>query len=321
MSYYDHPALSRSDLKDILTSPNFFYGKKILGLIDQKESYAMDFGTKAHMALLEPDKLKREYLILEELCLPAKDYEKVKGRCKWVETKRTKTQVWFEVGKSDGARDTLIKRISEHYGTKKIILPDEWQQIDNQVKALVANEQTKQILTGDEVYTEVDMFGELKGVDVKCRLDILLLLRGQVEFEYQRFGSAESVSIRPDALVVDYKTTDKAINPKNYAYEMSKLSSDMQAYMYPEIVKQHADTLRINPEKVYFALALQNKKSFQNIVLFPGAGILTEGERKVNLALEIYNRCMATNQWDDYLDPYSGNTNTTAMFEVEHIGG
>lgn len=60
--YFSHPALSRSDIVDLLAGPNVYQARKE----NKKKSDALSFGTAFHMFLLEPERFKKEYAIAPE---------------------------------------------------------------------------------------------------------------------------------------------------------------------------------------------------------------------------------------------------------------
>lgn len=58
--YFNSPAISQSDLKEILKSPKHFYHKKFVS--KEEPTFAMRLGSAVHMAVLEPDEFNKKYI-------------------------------------------------------------------------------------------------------------------------------------------------------------------------------------------------------------------------------------------------------------------
>lgn len=60
--YFEHPALSRTDIVELLKGPNYFRAYKD----NPKKSPALDLGTAFHMMLLEPVRFNEEYAVIPQ---------------------------------------------------------------------------------------------------------------------------------------------------------------------------------------------------------------------------------------------------------------
>lgn len=285
MNYYLNDALSRTDLKNILTSPRYFKNLKD-GVQDPKETSSMDWGTMVHMALLEPEKFGSEYQILEEISIPSGLVKEIKGQCRWKILYEDSDRVIFEEPDTPGTQATMLERLQVLYPQQKIILPGQWSRIIGLIRGLQNNDAVAANLTG-ETATEQEFYGELDGVKVRCKADVINKSLG---------------------LILDYKTTEKAIAPASFAWQVKQYALDIQAYLYQEIVRQ-------NGLNYQFKFLVQNQSSNEAIVLVPDSELLTEGERRAKLAIGIYKFCVEHDSWCDYMDIW-GNTNHTAEFPL-----
>lgn len=290
--YLQVDGLSRSQFKEILTSPKRFHDVYISKVAPIKESHRMELGTMTHMALLEPEKFKNVYEVFSELALPSVAFKTIKGQCKWKTIKEENNLTYFEVGKSDSAQETLYEKLKNYYDKDEIILPDTYAMICKCISHLKEHKPTWEALTG-EVVTETVLTGEVNGHPVKACFDI-----------YNKSTNT----------IIDYKTTDRSISPKIYCREIPRASLDIQAWLYSEIARQNGI------DDVQFKFLIQNKSSGSIILAPAGEDVLESGERKTKLALAIYERCMAADQWAEYFDPDTGNTNDDGEITI-HMPG
>lgn len=285
-SYFDHEALSRSDLKDILTSPKYFHNLKT-GVIEHKQSSQMDFGTAVHMAILEPEKFNSTYQVLEVVSIPDDRVQEIKGRCQWQLIDQYNGFSFFAQPETDATLATMAERIGKLYPNKQILLPSQWNKIRGMISALQDNPIVNNNLQGD-ISTEQMFTGEIDGVAVKCKLDIWNKTTGTI---------------------IDFKTSDRPIAPASFAWEVKKWALDIQAYLYQEIMRQ-------NGHEVSFKFIVQNKSSYEAIVLNPSLDVIAQGMNRAKLAIGIYKYCKEHDSWSEYLDGY-GNSNSTSEFTLE----
>lgn len=279
--YLKHPSISRSDLKDILTSPSYFYLKNILKILPKKRTEAMDLGSIMDLAVLDQKSFYETYELITELKLRFKDYNRVKERCQWKEIKQENGYVYFDAGKSISAQNTLRDRLSEYYGKSNIILPETANKINLFLSTLYNHPIVNQLLH-DGFDHHHSAFAKIEDVDCKCEYDLVDL---------------------KNHTICDYKTTANAIDPFSYSKSMWKWCQDIQCYLYSQIYLANYGVL----PKFYFIL--QSTVSGQVIVYLADQDVYDSGERRTKLALEIFKRCMATGEWPEYIDPDTGGTN------------
>lgn len=140
--YRAHPALSQSDLRHILKSPLHYANREKL----QRNSEAMQFGTAAHMALLEPMKFKELYLT-EPTAMP--NGEAINRRKK---------------ADKEFLEDFRLKNLD-----KVVIEEDDLDCITGILNSLLTNETAAMLLTGGE--PEIAACWEYRGHQCKGKLD------------------------------------------------------------------------------------------------------------------------------------------------------
>ena len=282
-------AMSSSKLKDLITSPALFYKRHITKELPFKETYAMDFGTKVHAALLEPELFVSSYKTFGTyLSLPNEDVARVKGRCRWEEVQDAPIDgnTYFFEPKSDEAKKNMIDAFTEYYG-QEIITPYEMKQIDFLLDELKVNPQTLALLNNKQVEAEKVLMTVIDDIELKSKLDAII--DGQIVF--------------------DYKTCEHAINDELIAWTIKKYSYDLQAYFYKFMAERNGYDVK------GFSWIFQNKYSGQCAVVPCPDYVLERGAMKMKLGLEIYTRCMDTGVWADYLSP-EGNTNYDAPMDI-----
>ncbi len=287
--YRQSEGLSSSNLKELLTSPALYYAKFVARTMPLKETYAMDFGTKVHAALLEPELFAKSFKAFPSyLALPAKDFASVKGRCQWEPVDSSLVpddgHTYFKEAKSDDALKTQIDRLSEYYGME-IITPNEQKVIANLLQELKLNPQVDNLLQ-QKKSTEVVLRGNFDEIQLKGKLDAII-------------GDQ----------VFDYKTCEHAINDELILWTIKKYSYDLQAYFYLHLAKQN--NLNVNG----FTWVFQNKTTGQCAVVPCPEAILASGAKKFKLGLSIFDRCTATGIFADFVDEH-GNTNYDAPMDL-----
>jgi hypothetical protein len=281
--------LSYSQLKDLLASPAIFYAKYIAKTMPAKESYAMDFGTKAHHMLLMPNAFEAEYKFFTTyLALPKTEYTRLKGRCQWQEVDSSLVPddefVYFHEAKSDEPKKTQVDRLEKFYG-KQIVLPSETRTFTKLIKELKLNPQTLAVIN-NVTETETALTTVFDDEPIKGKLDYI---------------AGNSVG--------DYKTCEHAIRPDLILSTILKLSYHLQAYIYFKLAKDN------NKDVDSFHWIFQNKASGQCAVVPCTKELLDMGARDFERAIRVYHQCMDTGLWADYVDE-NGNTNYDAPLDL-----
>lgn len=282
-------AMSSSKLKELLTSPALYYQRYISKELPSKESYAMDFGTKVHAALLQPDLFESSYKTFPSyMTLPRADAATVKGRCRWEEVQDAPLDdyVYYYEPKSDDAKKKMIDAFSNYYG-KEIVTPGETKKINTMIEQLSLNPQTLELLNKDRVAEKV-LMTVIDDIELKSKLDAIIT----------------------DNIVFDYKSCEHAINDELITWSIKKYSYDLQAYFYKFMAEKNGYDIK------EFVWIFQNKHSGQCAVVPCPDYVLERGAAKMKLGLEIYRRCMSTGVWADYVDPETGATNYDAPMDI-----
>lgn len=287
-SYLDHPAISRSDLKNILVSPAYFYLKKIKKTIPDKATDPMKLGKILDLAVLDRPTFLKEYELVDELKLPINEYEFIKERSHWDEIKRDDEFIYFEAKEGASAQKNLRDKLMGFYGKQNIVLPETTKTINRCLENLYSHNIVNQILHEgfQNHYMVVD---KIFDVECKCEYDL-------VDTE--------------NHIVVDYKTTEQIIVPQLYCHNMKSHCQDIQYYLYSNLYAEKFGRL----PSFYFIV--QSTLSGEIIVYQPGADVYESGERRTKLALQIYKNCQGANDWPEYLDPDTGGTNNDQIHEI-----
>ena len=276
IEYGSIDGLSRSMMVLLLKSPRLFYKTYMTQEVKDKSSHAMTQGTLKHMLLLEPEKFENTVQGLEEILIPKESFAEIKGNLKWriIEEKSTKGFYSVEEPKSATAKENMLEKLKVLYGTKHVVLPSDYLGIKRQVDALQDNPYVKEMLEANpQKQSEITLTGTLFDVPVKARLDLLLN-------EYS---------------IIDYKTTDKSINPKEFAKDMISNGLDIQCTLYQLLQSENL------PRPARFLFLLQNNKSYESIVLEPDHGVYEHGLLRIKEAINIYKHCLEENEWPEFM--------------------
>ncbi len=276
-AYNQIDALRSNDLKDLKSSPALFHARKT-GDVDKKDSYTLDFGTKIHAALLEPQLFDQSFMRMTVPKLPHDSFEKVKGRCKWEITDQDDLYTYFALPNSDPAIKTVYERLEDFY-ERKLILGKESAKINRLINELKLNPRVSARLTG-KIEPEVMFESMLLGIPCKARADVII----------------------NESHIIDYKTTESAIKPKDLLWQIKKWGYHISAAFYVDIIAQHRPVDS-------FSWIFQNKYTGQCCVYKATPALLDKGREVVQDALELYNYCKITGIWADYYDPITKASN------------
>lgn len=217
-------ALGSTDIKTILENPYLFKNG-----VRKEPTDNLILGSLVHTLILEPNKLESEYLILPELNLRTND-----GKAQKAE---------FE---------------AEAKATNKALVKAE---IYNQAEAVAKsflNSPLAVMLRG-EVKTEASFFGEIDGVKVKARPDLII----------------------PDKkLIIDFKTTSTngGGSPDGFAKMAANFQYYIQASLYLEILGY----------KDFYFIVLETNEPFMAGCYKLDTEALEFGKSEIRRAIEIY---------------------------------
>lgn len=139
--YFNHPAVSQSDLKHILKSPRHYKTNK--EGIKPLPTIEMIFGSAVHMAILEPDKFESKYISCDL-------------------DKRTKAFKEFQEG-------------NQHL---TILAADDYHRILRIKNECLKNKMVTKMLDTEE--KEKAIFWKYKNIECKCKIDAISLFHGAV---------------------------------------------------------------------------------------------------------------------------------------------
>lgn len=223
-SYRAHVALGSTDIKTLYGNPLEFYMSRAGLLEDDPGKYI--FGRALHCFVLEPMLFDQYFLVAPPVKRRIKEiYERNNYMVCEVKGKTAKAFKEMEVNNPD--KDVII--IPEHEQMevlkkaegRTIISTDEMGEIEVITKKLFSlNNFDAMLLKGKK---EVAYFGEIQGVPVKCKLDLMVPIKDS----------------DTDILIVDLKTTDKPNTPASFASSSANFFHYVQQYLYEEIMKQN----------------------------------------------------------------------------------
>lgn len=236
--YHRHPAISKSGLDRINQSPAHYQAWRNE---PRKETPALTFGSAAHAFILERESFFDRYIVAPD----GIDRRTKDGKAQWAE---------FEA-QANG---------------KTLIRSEDMQSIDAMDSAVHQHQSAAELLA--EGIAEVSAFGNLWGVDVKCRPDWL----------------------REDGIVVDLKTTDDA-GPGAFPSSVAKYRYHVQSALYQDILA----LLGIRVSAFVF-IAVEKQAPYAVGVYELDADSLEAGRSAYQRNLDTYKRCTETGLWPAY---------------------
>ena len=215
-------ALGSTDIKKILENPYLFKNK-----VRKEPTDNLILGSVIHTLILEPHKLESEYLILPELNLRTND-----GKAQKAE---------FEA-EAKATNKTLVKA-----------------EIYNQAEAVAKsflNSPLSLFLRG-EVKAEASFFGEIDGVKVKARPDLIL---------------------PQQQIIIDFKTTSQVGSADGFAKMAANFAYYIQASLYLEITKY----------KQFYFIVLETAEPYMVGCYKLDTEALEFGKSEIRRAIQVY---------------------------------
>lgn len=286
--YHSGNKMSVSKLKVLIDNAKEFESRYIKKDFEQKDTDALIVGRLHHTLVLEPHKLDEDYIIIDMPARPVKDdlVEALEALGGEVDLK--------ENGKGDivvaDTVESLKKKIEKiKTDTKKVVCTKAHFELAQQTSQKALNSwfelivggktllkaQLKQLLELEKCYVEKTFYGEIDGVEVQIRPDILI-----------------NLGLKNDVwFVIDLKTLDTA-TPKEFVKQGGNFYWDMQEQFYLEILRQNG----INPKAFYFNCA--GKKEFSGAGFFDwGVSTKDEAKKVLKAGFNKYKYCKSTNLW------------------------
>lgn len=273
-AYQEHPAISGSGLATIYKqSPAHFKYS------EQKESKALTFGIAAHAILLEPDHFTAQFVRnidadqYPDALVGAKDMQawlKERG-LKVFGTKPELIERILDAEPETHILDVLVEQFASEHEGKTIMPPADFDKVHLMRDAIHTDKTMSAMLTGG--YAEYSMIGELMGVEVKTRPDLITSAGG----------------------IVQYKTT-RSCHPDDFGRNV-----DSYGYLLKAALEWSCFTQAYGQEPAYYIFLAQEKEA--PYVWKPYAidsDALAIGRVQLESALAYYERCLKSDTWTAY---------------------
>jgi hypothetical protein len=299
--YHSNEALGSSMMREILDNARRFRLLQ-LGVIENK-SKAMDFGSAFHTYTLERDLFEDEVAV-SDMDVSTRAKEIIEGGIAW---ELYPAECLTPSGKlsTSKAAKTVLDGLT-HSENHTYVTPDEERQImyyENVKDKIIISETDMELietmrgklsnlpnfdmwLSSGEA--EKSFFGEIDGVKVKCRPDLLVKMKGG------------------GYIVVDLKTTTAEATPDNFIKSSANYTYYMQDALYREVLKQNG----INVNRFIFAIV--SKVEHSGAIYCEHDYVATaEGEALYNKAIKKYKHCKENDDWrEDHFDYEEGKFET-----------
>lgn len=238
--YHKGVAVSRSELLNVMRSPQYFKFKK--EQLIAEETPAMYFGSAVHRAFLEPEIFRHEYTVA-----PKCDKRTKVGRAIW----------------------SVFQNENEG---KKILKMEDMTLISSIRSALKSHQIVEGLFRGGQ--TEVSAYGNLDGVFCRARCDYMKADHG---------------------MLVDLKTTQDA-RPDEFIRSAYKYKYHIQAAYYLDMFTL---VTGIKFDKFVFA-CVESTGDHGVQVYVADPDFIKRGREEYQKGLQIYRKCLKTNQWPGY---------------------
>ena len=283
--YHSAPGLSSTKIALLLQNAKKFRLIETGQL--QERTPAMDFGSAFHTYVLEPEKFDSEVIVVESrafirrfdgidldaVCVYPDEVLTPSGSLSSSKTAKEK------LAKLDKAKHWILPREQEEFDlyrawqSNKIVITQEERELLNDMKEklLQLDKFTEWLNKGAK---ERSFFGEIDGVQVKCRPDLLVKLKGG------------------KWLVVDIKTTSGEATPEQFAKASADYMYYVGDYLYREVMRQNGY------EVAEFVYAIVSKKEYSGAIYCEHDYTAIElGEDAVRKAIFKYKWCQEHDTW------------------------
>lgn len=274
-------SISVTGVMDILKSPMHYKAFHIDKL--REPSKSMEEGTALHYAVFEPKKFETEVYVNYE-CPP--DYELLRL------VDDFKNYLKDKGLPVSGKKEELVARVLEHRGNDKVLTEGEVEALYQDKIRLTETQHQNIIRIRDnalknkllayyrqsgEAKVEQYMKGEIKGVEIRGRLDWMALNKNLNRY-----------------IIVDLKKCASA-QFRDFQRNMAYMNYHVQAYLYSELVKQNFES-----ESLYAWLACETALPHVCEMYACDEGTLEAGKQITEYAIEVYKECMKTDFWPGY---------------------
>lgn len=273
-AYQEHEAISGTGLATIYKQSPAHYK-----YAERKQTKPLMFGIAAHSMLLESDKFDSEYV---------RDIDAEQYPDALINMNDMKAWLKDRGLKVSGSKPELIERIldsepgthildvlkeihAEEHSEKQILSPEDYDAVKTMREVILQDETMATMLQGG--FSEYSLIGELGGVMVKVRPDLLTSGGG----------------------IVQYKTT-RSCHPEDFGRNV-----DGYGYLLKAALEWECYTRAYGKEPSYYIFLAQEKEAPYvwkpyNLTSYA----LAIGRVQLETALSVYARCLESDQWPGY---------------------
>jgi hypothetical protein len=282
--YHNSNNMGVSKLKVLIENAKEFEARYISKTVEQKDTDALIVGKLHHTLVLEPHRLKDDYIVIDMKKTPVKadwvaGIEALGGQVSLRENSKQEFVVAdtveelkeaFEELKAKEKRTICTKAHLElaQQTSKKAL--NSWFQIVVRGKPVMDSVQLKDLLKHDKCYVEKTFYGTINGENVQVRPDILINMGKEKDIWF----------------VIDLKTLEVA-TPQMFVKQGGQFFWDMQEAFYCDVLAQNG----INVQKFYFNCA--GKKEFSGASFYDwGVSTREDAKKIVKAGMNKYKYCM-----------------------------
>lgn len=284
--YHSSNNMGVSKLKLLIDNAKEFEAKYITKTIEQKETDALTVGKLHHTLVLEPHKFDEDYIIIDLPARPVKDdfvnvLEALGGEVDLKENGKCDIVVADTVEGLKAKIEKIKTSMKKTICTKtqyELAKQTSEKALNSWFELIVAGKtllkaQLRDLLQLDKCYVEKTFYGQISGVDVQVRPDILI-----------------NLGLKNDIwFVIDLKTLEVA-TPQMFVKQGGTFFWDMQEQFYLDVLRQNG----INPKAFYFNCA--GKKEFSGAGFYEwGISTKEEAKKVVKAGMRKYKYCKENN--------------------------
>lgn len=287
--YHASENLSASRLKMLLENPVEFHDVYVSGEAKKKYTDALLVGSLHHTLVLEPDQFYNDYIVLgldgalkqdlvdavEKLGGKVERKENGKGDMVVQETMPVLKEM-FDGLRAKEKRIIVTNKQVELARQTSVKALESWYVIEARGKTLL-KAQLKDVLELEVSHVERTFYGEIDGVKVQVRPDLLMNL-----------GKSE-----PIWFCVDLKTAEDA-TMEMFSKQSARFYYDMQEWIYREVLRQNG----INVVDFRFCIAGKSDSSKSAYYQMDKEDI-EDAEKIAKRAIQKYKYCREKNVWQE----------------------
>lgn len=287
--YHASSNLSATRIKLILENAAEFHDVYISGEAKKKYTDALLIGSIHHTLVMEPEKFNADYIVLgldapvkqdlvnavEKLGGKVNYKENSKGELVAAETMPILKEMLNELRDKELRTIVTKKQVELAQETAKKAL-ESWYVIESGGKTLL-KAQLKEVLELKTSHVERTFYGEICGVKVQVRPDILVDLGNK----------------RPVWFCIDLKTAEDATMAM-FAKQSARFYYDLQQWVYTEVLRQNGIDV------VDFRFCVSGKAEHSKTAFYKmHTEDIEDAEKVAKKAIKKYNYCVHANEWGE----------------------